>query len=168
MLFLFTVWLLTWDLLERRRPERLTGPTWLVTGNSTDSRCRLMRKLCGESSMQSGNDNWVWILIRMDARRETTVRPAKQVRGHKVRMVKRPQESFIWSMRLSSLYEQVALRNEAGNVAIDDCVLICYGRGCTIFQLIKMWETVFGMKSKAQKSSPIIYRSSGPTSSLQR
>lgn len=128
----------------------------------------MMRKLCGESGIQSGNDNRVWILIGMDARRETTVRRAKWVRGYKVRMVKRPQESFTWSMRLNSLYEQVALRNEVGKVAIDDCVLICYGRGCTIFQLIKMWETVFGMKSKAQKSSPTIYRSSGPTSSLQR
>lgn len=58
----------------------------------------------------------------MDARRDTTVRRTKQVRGYKVRMVKRPQESFTWSMRLNSLYEQVALRNEVGKVAIDDCV----------------------------------------------
>lgn len=67
------------------------------------------------------------------ARRETIVRIAKPNTEHKVREVKSSYKFLPWGMRLSSLgawdtYEQVALRNDIGKVAVDDCVPKCHGR----------------------------------------
>ena len=66
-------------------------------------------------------------------RRETIVRIVKPDTEYKVREVKSPYKFLTWGMRRSSLgawdpYEQVALRNEIGKVAVDDCVPKCRGR----------------------------------------
>ena len=50
------------------------------------------------------------------------------------------------------------LRTETEKVAIADCVPLQSGRWCALSLLVEILETIFGVKSKAWKSSPSIYR----------
>ena len=50
------------------------------------------------------------------------------------------------------------LRDEIEKVAIADCIPLNSGRWCVISLLVEILETVFGVKSKAWKSSPSMYR----------
>lgn len=49
------------------------------------------------------------------------------------------------------MYEQVALKNKVGKVAVADCALMCYGRGCAIFLLVEIGETDLVWNQKLRK-----------------